>query len=304
MKIFLTGATGYIGNIVAQKLKASGHGVIGLARSDKSEQQLRSQEITVHRGNLQDPDSLSEGAKLADVVIHTAMPSPMEIQDFAEIGRIAAVAQQALFDGLKGTDKVLITTSGTGAYGDTGETLVDEDTPIPNDGPLQGFGKAEQMVLNSTKYEVRGMIIRPSIVYGNGGGGVAHSLIHGIRQAGYGAYVAGVDSHLSVVHVDDLADLYMLMLDQLPIGELFNAVSEIVAIKDIVKAAMIPADVTGELRAIEPHEAMQYGFVGQYMGRNMRVSAEKAKRVLGWQPTAPSILDDLRSGSYIQPQVT
>lgn len=303
MKIFITGATGYIGSTVAEVLSKKGHDIIGLARSDRSAAKLAARGFGVHRGDITDSETLTVGARQADAVIHTAMPSPEEGLDLAEIGRIAAESTAALAAGLVGQNGIFIVTSGTGAYGDTGETVVDETTPIASGGPMAGIGLMEKQVLNGAADGVRGIVVRPSIVYGHGGSGPVLGMIQSIKQLGYAGFVAGADSHLSTVHVADLADLYALIIDQVPAGELFNAVGEIVPTKALMAAAQVVAGVNGDLRELSPQEAMQMGFVGSYLGGNMRVSAEKAKKVLGWQPKRASIVDDLKTGSY-QAQLT
>ena len=208
MKILITGATGYIGSTVATRLQAKGHAVIGLARSDQSAAQLEAKGITVHRGDLLEPQTLTAGAQLVDAVIHTAMPDPTSGIDLAEIAQIALDSTQALIKGLADKNGILIVTSGTGAYGDTGEDLVDEQTPIAAFGPLEKLGIAEQQALHGAEQGIRGLVIRPSLVYGSGGSGPILALINGIKQLGYAGYVPVGDSQLSTVHVEDLADLF------------------------------------------------------------------------------------------------
>ncbi|MEM8532542.1 MAG: NAD-dependent epimerase/dehydratase family protein [Chloroflexota bacterium] len=298
MKIFLTGATGFIGRRLVERLQVEGHQLIGLARTERSVKFLKDRGVQVHQGDLQQLDSLKSGAANADVVIHTAMPNPEDFSDLSELGHIAIQAQAALIEGLSGKNKILIATSGAGPYGDTGQDLVDETSPFATQASTQLFGVIEKQLLNASSEGVRGIVIRPSIVYGHGGSYPVVTLIQSIQRRGYGYYVEGIDSHISTVHVDDLVDLYLLNLEQQPVGELFNAVGEIVSTRDLVASAMVAAKVNGDMRPINVEEAMRTGFVGQYMAGNMRVSAEKAKRMLGWKPNRISILDDLKVGSY------
>ncbi|MDJ0754316.1 MAG: NAD-dependent epimerase/dehydratase family protein [Ardenticatenaceae bacterium] len=298
MKIFLTGATGYIGGHLAKKLQESGYELIGLARSDRSAQLLEEKNIEVHRGDLQRLEMLKSGAVKADAVIHSAMPNPADFSDLSELGRIAIQAQAAIIEGLAGQNKIFIATSGTGAYGDTGEQLVDETSPYASDDSMRLFGIMEEEILKGKSQNVRTMIIRPSIVYGHGGSDPVLKLIQSIQQLGYGYYVEAAQSHVSTVHVDDLANLYLLALERAPVGEVFNAVGEIVPTKELVASATTAANVNGEMRPLTVDEVMKQGFIANYLVGNMRVSAEKAKQMLGWRPNRPSILTDLREGSY------
>lgn len=297
MKIFLTGATGTIGSAIAQNLQAAGHSVLALARSETAATKLAAHGIEVQRGDLQDSVSLMAGAQAAEAVIHTAMPSPMEME-MAEIGKLAFAVQQAFLAALAGSGKTLIITSGTGAYGDTGTAVVTEADPVLSDGPLGVLKQAEEMVLASGEREVRGLVIRPSIVYGHGRSMPVVMLVNGIRQLGFPPDLAANESHLATVHVDDLADLYRLALERSEPGELYNGVGENVAAREIVAAAAAAAGVAGPPQTLAPEQVQTLGFVGSYLQGNMRVSAEKARRLLGWEPHRPSIVEDLRSGMY------
>ena len=162
MNIFLTGASGYIGRRVAEKLQAAGHQLVGLARSDHAVQWMQEQGITPHRGDLFDAPSLTQAALLADGVIHLgAAVGPA----WAEGDRIAV---HALLDALAGSGNPFVYTSGTPIYGDTGLTVVDEDAPL-NPPPFFAWRpRVEQQVLATASQDVRSIVLRPATVYGRG----------------------------------------------------------------------------------------------------------------------------------------
>lgn len=172
MKIFLTGATGYIGSVIAEKLLQAGHQVVGLARSEASAQTLEKQGVEPYHGDINDPGILTVAARAVDGVIHTAFD--LGSGDFSAANAAEAKAVDALIAGLQGSDKPLILTSGTGVLGNTGDIIYDEDTPIvPAESPAV---KALQMRLTIEKavlraVGLRGVVLRPPNVYGRGGPG-------------------------------------------------------------------------------------------------------------------------------------
>lgn len=301
MKVFLTGATGYIGGAVAERLLAARHAVVGLARSEQAAASLAARGITPHRGDLSDPDSLYAAARAADGVIQLAQAQFAPGGDFAaqmeELGRIAGGAVDALLRALEGSGKPLILTGGTGAYGDTGERVVDEETPIPPLPMLAGMAENDRKVLGATG--IRGMAIRPAIVYGRGGGPV-RMLVEMARQAGQVLYTGDGQNLLSTVHVDDVAELYLLMLERAPRGTLLNAVAEpFVSQRALLEAVSRAAGLGGVVTPMPEEQArsMAYG-AGGLFARNSRVSAARARALLGWSPMRPSVLDELARGSY------
>ena len=297
MKVFITGATGAIGSVVAEVLQKRGHTIIGLARSERSAETLRSKGYEVHRGDLSDADSLTAGVHRADAVIHAGMPSPLDTS-MEEVMKIVGISLQGLVAGLRDSGKPFIVTSGTGAYGDTGTVIVDEESPTAANGQMGPVGQMEMTARTAhEQLGFRGFVIRPSIVYGRGGTGPVRMMIRALNQIGYAGYIPG-EHALSFVHVDDLAELYALVLENAKAGELFNAVSEIVPTKNLIASASIAAGIEGEPRQIKPEDVQSFGFVGMYLGGNMRVSAEKARKTLNWNPIQPSILTDLTTEAY------
>lgn len=296
MKVFLTGATGYVGSALVKNLTGAGHTVLGMARSDESAANLEEQGIEVHRGELSDPESLVEGAKRADAVIHTAFPQMGPDTDFEEMMGMMTTAVAAIVDSLKGTDKTFILTSGAGGYGpQTDATPLDESTPIiaPTHAPN------EQIVLGATSQGVRTIVLRPTIAYGYGGSLPVMGWFGISREMGGGIYIGEGDALISSVYIDDLADLYRLALEKAKPGEAYNAASgSATATKEIAEAISQAAGLGGKTVSIPSEEIEKAGFIGRLIATNMVVSTEKAQRELGWQPSGPSLLDELRTGSY------
>jgi nucleoside-diphosphate-sugar epimerase len=306
MRVFLTGATGYIGTIVMQHLLKAGYEVIALARSDAAAAKVMALGATPHRGDLRDLERLKAGALAADAVIHTAQERynpALGVEGMVDMTQTNLRALQVFIDALRGTDKVLITTSGTGAYGDTGGTVVDEEKPILAEPPMDGFARAEQLVLESGQHGIRGVVIRPGIVYGQSRTelGPVGMWVMAAHQSGKAAYVGTGENVISTVHVDDLAELYRLALEKAPAGTLVNAVSEPwPQVRDVMEAISHAVGLNGETFSVTPEEAFQsMGFGARLLMYNMRVSGARAKALLGWQPRQPALIDVLHDGSYV-----
>jgi nucleoside-diphosphate-sugar epimerase len=296
MKVFVTGATGYVGSALIKNLTGAGHTVVGLARSDESAETLEAQGVEVHRGELSDPASLVEGAKRAEAVIHTAFPQMGPDTDFEAMMGMMTGAVAAIVDSLKGTDKTFILTSGAGGYGpQTDATPLDESTPIiaPTHAPN------EQIVMGAASEGVRAIVLRPTIAYGHGGSNPLLAWLGLSREIGGGVYIGEGDALISSVYIDDMADLYRLALEKGKAGEAYNAASgSATTTKEIAEAISEVAGLGGKTVSIPPEEIEKAGFIGRLIATNMVVSTEKAKRELGWQPSGPSLLEELRTGSY------
>ena len=295
MKVFVTGATGYVGGAIVKNLTGAGHTVMGMARTDESAAKLQEQGLEVHRGELADPESMAKGAKLADAVIHTAFPQMGPGTNFEEMGKMMVAAVATMVDSLKGTDKTFILTSGAGGYGDTGTTHIDESMPIvaPTHAPN------EQTVMGATADGVRTIIMRLTIVYGYGASNTIMAWINQSRKLGGGIYIGEGDTVMSSIYIDDLAELYRLALENSEPGEAYNAADgSILETKVVAKAISHAAGLGGKTVSIPLDEVEKAGFIGRLIGTSKVVSIEKAKRVLSWNPTGPSLLDELNNGSY------
>jgi nucleoside-diphosphate-sugar epimerase len=291
VKIFMTGATGYIGSAITGKLLRAGHRVVGLARSDASAATLERQGAQPHRGDLHDLRSLTDAARAADGVIHNAFDAGSH--DFEAATTNEAHAVDALLAGLRDTGRPLVFTSGTGVLGDTGTAAFDEDTPIdlsgnPAAAALQTRLDTETTVRHATG--VRGIVLRPPNVYGRGDGRAVLWLLRAAaRTLGAVPYAAGSADHLwSFVHVDDLADLFVRAIDAAPGGELFHAGAQSgLRTQDIATALSRGLRLDGRTVALEiPALADALGSpqMAAYWASNSQSSSAKARRVLGWEP--------------------
>lgn len=307
MKIFMTGATGYIGTAIVEKLVQAGHQVTGLARSDASAQALENMGAKALRGDLNDGQTLTEAARAADGIIHNAFD--MSTRDFAASNAIDAKAVDALLDGLQGSGKPLVYTSGTGVLGDTGSKVYDEETPIATSQlsavqALQQRLKVEQRVLNASS--VRGIVLRPPNVYGRGDGRAVFWLIRAAAQKlGAVPYRVGSGDHRwAFVHVDDLADLFVLAIEKAPAGALFHAGAEAgLRTQDIAAALSYGMGLGGKTVALENDalvEAIGFPPMADYWSSNSQSSSEKARHVLGWKPLHVDLLHEVANSSVEQ----
>lgn len=295
MRVLIIGATGYIGAAVAERLHAAGHTIDALARTDEKAAQLRAKGYTPVLGDLRDPASLTQAAGAVDGVIYVAQlafdPSGDFAAQMADMGQVQLAAVNALLAGLGTSGKPLITTSGTGAYGDTGDGVAIEETPTLALPMMAEVAASERRVLEASN--VRGIVVRPGIVYGRGGGPV--TMLMGMAQQMGSVMLAGEgDNLLSLVHVDDLADLYLLLLERAPAGTLVNAIAEpFVTQRAVLESISRLLGQGGQVTQVPPQPGMGYNI----FARNMRVSGAKAKG-MGWTPQQPNVLDDIEQGSY------
>ncbi|MEM8710546.1 MAG: SDR family oxidoreductase [Planctomycetota bacterium] len=299
MRVFLTGATGYIGRVITEKLLASGHVVLGLARSDESAEKLRAMGAEVHPGNLDDLDSLKAGAASAEAVIHTAI----SLDDFNDLDTTFDKderAVEAMLSALEGTDRPFLYTSGSGVLADTGPVAVDETVPVDEKGPVARRGALEGAVLQASSRGIRTIVVRPGLVYGRGGSGFMQLFIGLAQQARCGRTIGDGQNVCSVVHVDDLGDLFLLALERGPASALYNAASEEEpSMLDMASAIGRALGLKGEPSAWPVQEARQaLGPFADGMAANKRISAGKAVSELGWSPHHPGLVEDIETGSY------
>jgi nucleoside-diphosphate-sugar epimerase len=215
MKVFLTGATGYIGSAVAERLRSAGHQLSGLARSDAAAGRLNAAGIRPTRGDFSDPASVGSAARSADGVISLATTYDPAID---------GPAIDAILEALAGSKEPFVYTSGIWSHGDTGGKVVDESTPPTPAALVQWRQAVEDRVREGARRGIRTVVIRPAIVYGRGGG-IPAGFVQSAREEGAARYVGTGENRWPFVHVDDLADLYLLALERAPAGSLLLGVS-------------------------------------------------------------------------------
>lgn len=293
MRVFVTGATGYIGTAVSEALAAAGHQVIGLARSDASAEQLRGQGAEVRRGELSDEATLRNAAAAADATIHLAATGD------ARTGELDRAAVAAILDALRGSGKSFVYTSGVWVMPETPEGPADEDTPL-DPAPLVAWRPAvEELALAAAGDGVRSVVVRPAMVYGRGGGIVA-MLVRSARDDGAARMVGDGGNRWSFVHVDDLADLYVQVVEEPPAGEVLLAASgEPRRVREVAEAASQSGGAGGEVEAVPLEQARQkLGAVADALSRDQWVVGDRARERLGWRPHRPDVIEELKQGSY------
>lgn len=297
MKVFLTGATGYVGSIVADKLLENGHEVIGLARNEASDAKLIAKGVKPWRGDLTDTESLKRGASEADGVIHTAFG-----HDFANFDKMVQNdidAVNAMVEVLQGTNKPLIATSAPAFLGDTGDTIANENYPIDENSHFAVRAKSERNILAAAEKGVRSIALRlPFYVYGHGGSTFIPFLIGQAKANGAACYVGDGAEKTSAAHVDDVANAYILALENEAAKGLYHVVAENISNKAIAESIAKNVGVAAE--SVSPEVAAEkFGAMVGFFTINNQISADKAKRELGWQPDGEnSIKEDIENGSY------
>jgi nucleoside-diphosphate-sugar epimerase len=294
MHVFVTGATGWVGSAVIEELRAAGHTVTGLARSDAAAAALASTGIAVRRGSLEDLESLRAGAAGSDAVIHTAFNH--DFSRFAENSAAEQSAIEALASPLAGTDRPLIITSGIGLIA-PGRTVTEDDVRDPN--AVKFPRDPEAVATAAAARGVRVSVIRlaPS-VHGAGDHGFVPVVIGLAREHGVSAYVGDGNNRWPGVHRRDAARLYRLALERGAEHAVYHAVADDgVSFREIAgvigRRLNLPVvSVSGD--GIDAH----FGWFAHFAQMDASASSAKTRQSLGWNPTEPALLDDLDSAAY------
>ncbi|MGB7465095.1 MAG: SDR family oxidoreductase [Candidatus Acidiferrum sp.] len=293
MKIFVTGATGFIGSAVVKELIGGGHQVLGLARSDSGAKSLIAAGAEVHRGSLEDLESLRSGAAVSDAVIHTAFVH--DFSKFAENCEIDKHAIEALGSALEGSERPFIVTSGTAGLAAPGQVAT-EDNNIPPNFPFPRV--SEQMALALVRKGVKALVMRLPQVHDTTKQGLVTYLIAVAREKGVSAYVGEGRNRWSAAHVLDVARLYRLALEKHEAGAKYHAVAEEgVAMRDIAEA--IGRGLKVRVVSLSPEQAQaHFGWLSMFAINDLQASSAQTRRKLGWNPTGPGLIADLERLSY------
>jgi len=292
MRVFVTGATGFIGSAVVSELIGAGHQVLGLARTDEGAQRLTAAGAEVQRGSLEDLESLRSGAAAADGVIHLAF-----IHDFSQYLAAAATDQraiEAMGSVLAGSNRPLVVTSGLAGFA-PGRLATEEDVP-------GHFARAsEQAALALVPQGVRAMVARlAASVHDAGDHGFVPYLIQLARQKGEAAYVGEGQNRWPAVHRRDAARLFRLAVEKGVAGARYHGVAdEGIALRDLTAIIGRQLNVPVVSKSAEEADA-HFGWIARFVGLDLAASSAFTQQWLDWHPTHPGLLDDLEHGDYFE----
>lgn len=295
MRVFVTGATGFIGSLVVKELKAAGHQVLGLARNDAGVAALKAAGVEVLRGDLEHHETLKSGAAQADAVINLAFNH--DFSKFAESSENERRAIEAMGDAMAGTNKLLIVTSGTGliAAGE-GRPATEDDAPVAS----PNFPRTPELAAEAVaKRGVRVGVVRLPQVHDTKKAGLVSFLIALAREKGYVAHVGDGSARWPAVHVTDAARLYRLAVERPEAFARYNAVAEEgVTLRDITE--VLGKGLKLPVRSISQGEVPAYfGWLSHFAGRDAPASSAKTQAMLGWKPSGPTMLQDLEKLEWV-----
>jgi nucleoside-diphosphate-sugar epimerase len=295
MRIFVTGATGFIGTGLVKELLAAGHQVRGLARSDAGAEQLQAAGAEVHRGNLEDLESLRSGAAGMDVVVNLAFNHD-DMSKFAANGEVERKAVEALASTLQ-PGKLLVVTSGTGlASGDPGRLRMESDPPASSaEIPRQ----PERPARAAAERGVHVAIVRLPQVHDTRKQGLVPYLTQMAREKGVSAYVGDGANRWAAAPLQDVVHLYRLAIEKTGPGvTVYHAVQEEgVPLREI--AMTIGKGLNVPVVSIDPDKAAaHFGWFAHFAGLDMPASSQWTRRTLGWNPTGPGLIEDLTNMKY------
>jgi nucleoside-diphosphate-sugar epimerase len=288
MRVFVTGATGFIGIPTVRDLIAAGHDVLGLARSDEGARSLAAIGADVQRGALEDLDSLREGASASDAVIHLAFIH--DWSNFAASCKTDRRAIEALGSVLAGSDRPLIATGGLAGLAGPGQVATEDDR-IPPDFPFPRV--SEQTALALIPMGVRASVVRLPQVHDTIKQGLVTPLIATFREKGACAYLGDGLNAWPAAPVLDVARLYRLAIERAATGAIYHAVAEEgVTMRAIAETLGKRLDLP--VRSVAPEEAQSFfGGFAMFAGLDMRASSEQTRKTLGWEPAGRGLIADL-----------
>ena len=295
MRIFVTGATGFIGSAIVPELINVGHQVLGFTHSDAGAKSLTAAGAQVHRGDLSDLESLRKGAELSDGVIHTAF-----IHDFSRFQEVCEVdrrAIEALGSALAGSGRPLLVTSGTAmANGAEGRPATELDTPESSHAIPRVASE-----LAAAAFAAKGVrvgVMRLSQVHNTFKQGLVTYAIEIARQKGVSAYIGDGRNRWPAVHVLDAARLYRLALENLETGARYHAVAEEgVPMRNI--AEVIGRGLKVPVISVSPEGApAHFGWLAAFAGRDLPASGALTQERLAWRPAGPGLITDLEQMRY------
>ncbi|MFT3822840.1 MAG: SDR family oxidoreductase [Chitinophagaceae bacterium] len=289
MRVFVTGASGFVGSATVQQLLQAGHQVLGLARTDSAAEALIKAGATVHRGNLTDLESIKKGAEQADAVIHTAFNHDFSrFKDNCEDDRQVILA---LGEALAGSNRPLVITSGVGLL-NYGRLATENDKPLGSDAIPRAASEEAANAVNA--YIVR----LPPTVHDKGDHGFVPMVIGMAKEKGESAYIGEGQNRWPAVHRLDAAAVYRLIIEKQPAQKVYHAVAEEgIAFKQIATAIGQGLKLPVVSKSAQDAEA-HFGWFKHFASLDCPASSELTRQSLGWQPAHPALLEDLVPGIY------
>jgi nucleoside-diphosphate-sugar epimerase len=306
MKIFVTGASGWIGSAVVPELLSAGHQVVGLARSDESAEALHAAGVTVIRGDIDDLNILRQAAAASDGVIHLAFKHELAFSgNFKGAAYSDRQAVEVFAEALKGTDKPLVIASGVlgltpGKVATEQDGHQSEALTAHGEGPAARLATAEY-TLSLKSHGIRSVVMRlPPTNHGDGDNGFMATLVGIARQKGASGYIGDGQNRWPAVHRLDSARLFRLAVEQAPAGSTLHAVAEEgIAIRDI--AEVIGRQLHLPVVSIAPEEAAEhFSWLANFLALDSPASSTLTRELMGWQPSHPGLIADLDQGHYFK----
>jgi nucleoside-diphosphate-sugar epimerase len=305
MRIFVTGASGWIGSAVVPELIGAGHQVVGLARSDASADALTAAGAEVHRGTLDDLDALRTGAESSDGVIHLAFKHELAFSgDFQGAADADRRAVETIGEALAGSDRPLLIASGT--LGVLPGAVASEQDGHGPDAAVAAFGggprarwETAELTLALASQGVRSSVVRlPPTNHGDGDNGFMATLVAIAREKGVSGYIGDGSNRWPAVHRLDSARLFALAVEGAPAGSTLHAVAdEGVPIRDV--AEVIARHLELPVVSIAPEDAGEhFTWLAGFIGIDAPASSALTRELLDWQPTQPGLIEDLDQGHY------
>ncbi|HEX3591706.1 MAG TPA: SDR family oxidoreductase [Pseudonocardiaceae bacterium] len=295
MRVFVTGASGWIGSAVVDELLTGGHDITGLARSDSSARAIEAKGARVRRGDLDDLDGIRAGAREADAVIHLA--NKHDWSDPAASNAAERAAVQTIGDTLAGSGRPFLLASGVAAL--TQGRPATEADPSPFHGPDSPRGGSENLALEFVERGVHTVSLRfAPTVHGTGDHGFIAALAAIARDKGVAGYPGDGTNHWAAVHRGDAARLTALGLAKAPAGARLHAVAEEgVPTREIAEAIGRAFDLP--VASIAPDDLQDhFGWIGTFFGMELSATSTQTQELLGWSPTGPTLIQDLDAGAY------
>ncbi len=299
MRVFLTGATGFIGSAIVPELIKAGHQVLGLTRSDPGARSLIAEGAEVHRGSLEDPESLRSGAAQSDGVIHCAFDHSAFGSDFSKLLEVCEKdrrAIEALGDALRGSDRPLVITSGTGMGNAAPGQPATEDHFDPDHPNPRRLSEVAAAAVSERGMNVS--VVRLPQVHDTVKQGLITYAIQVAREKAASAYIGEGLNRWPAAHVLDVARLYRFALEKREAGSRYNAVAEEgVPMRQI--AEVIGKGLKVPVVSISQEEAQaHFGWLAMFAGFDMPASSAQTRQRLGWHPTGPGLIADLEQMSW------